>query len=182
LPEGRPGTSSILCVLVMAFAYASAAEGTARSRHAAEAGSSVGSGREAVLEARVEDQEAALRQRIEEITAIGSELESAQARAEDARTRVAELGRQTRQLEEQLAEQDRLFREARREYRDRVRAAYKGESLEGFAAFLGGWFGVVGDPTVAAVLLENRQRLLAYEEAGEDLRNTRRRISQKQDD
>jgi soluble lytic murein transglycosylase-like protein len=31
-------------------------------------------------------------------------------------------------------------------------------------------------------LLENRQSLLEYEEAGQDLRNTRRQISQKQDD
>ena len=139
-----------------------------------------------MLGARVEDDGTILRERIEEITAVGDELERAQSRAEDARTRVGELGRQSRQLEKQIAEQDRLFRKSLEEYRDRARAAYKGQSLEGFVATLGGWFGLVGsigwDPTVAAVLLENRQSLLEYEEAGRDLRNTRRQISQKEND
>jgi hypothetical protein len=58
--------------------------------------------------------------------------------------------------------------------------------LEGFVAILDGWFGLGGsigwDPTVAAVLLENQQSLLEYEEAGRDLRNTRRQISQKEND
>ena len=35
---------------------------------------------------------------------------------------------------------------------------------------------------MATVLLENRQSLVEYEEGGQDLRNTRRQISQKQDD
>ena len=45
-----------------------------------------------MLEARVEEQDAALRDRIEEITAVGDELEEAQARADGARARVGELG------------------------------------------------------------------------------------------
>ena len=89
-------------------------------------------------------------------------------------------------MEKQIAEQERLFRESREEYRGRARAAYKGESLESLLAFLGGWFGsgegVVGDPTVAIVLLENRQSLLEYVEPRQDLTNTRRQISQKQND
>ena len=80
-----------------------------------------------------------MRERIEEITAVGSELER-QARADDAGARVGELGQQTRQLEQQIAEQDRIFRQSREDYRARIKAAYKGESLEGFVAFLGGWF------------------------------------------
>ena len=35
---------------------------------------------------------------------------------------------------------------------------------------------------MASILLQNRQSLLALEEAGQDLRNTRRQISQKQND
>ena len=173
---------AVLCVLALVLAYArsAGAEDKGRTRHA--------TGGEAVLEARVEEQDAALRERIEEITAVGSELERAQARADDAGARVGELGQQTRQLEQQIAEQDRLFRESREDYRARIMAAYKGESLEGFAAFLGGWFGLgrgageVVDPSVATVLLENRQSLVEYEEAGQDLRNTRRQIAQQQDD
>ena len=141
-----------------------------------------------MLEARVGDQDAALRERIAEITAVGDELERAQARAEDARVRTEEFGRQSGRLEKQIVEQDRLFREAREEYRARARAAYKGESLEGFLAVLGGWFasrdGVGGavDLRVSAILLQNRQDLLEYQESGQDLRNTRRQISQKQHD
>ena len=129
-----------------------------------------------------------MRGTIEKITAVGEGLEGAQARADDARARLGELWRQTRQLDEQIAEQDRYFRESREECRDRALAAYKGESVEGLLAVLGGWFGSgeivgrAGDPTVATVLLENRQSLLEYEEAGQDLRNTRRQISQKRSD
>jgi chromosome segregation ATPase len=177
LPGGRSRIWAILCVLVLALTYpeVAGAESTARTQLASVGGSPAGSGQAAVLGARVE-----------EITAVGDELERAQSRAEDAKTRVGELGRQSRQLEKQIAEQDRLFHESRKEYRDRARAAYKGQSLEGFVAILDGWFGLGGsigwDPTVAAVLLENQQSLLEYEEAGRDLRNTRRQISQKQND
>jgi peptidoglycan hydrolase CwlO-like protein len=181
---------AVLCVLALVLAYArsAGAEDTARTRHAAEGGTPAGSGREAAFEARVEKQDAALRGRIKEITAVGSELERAQARADDAGARVVELGQQTKQLERQIAEQDRLFRQSREDYRARIRAAYKGESLEGFVAFLGGWFGPgrgaggVVDPSVTTVLLENRQNIVEYDEAGQDLRNTRRQILQKQAD
>jgi len=171
--------------LVLAHARSAGAEGTAR--HAAEEVDPAGSGREAALEARVEERNAALRERIEEITEVGSRLEKAQARADGARARVGELGQQMVQLERQIAEQARLLRESREDYRARVRAAHKGESLEGIVAYLGGWFGLEGvgnadDPMVATVLLENRQGLDEYEEAGQDLRNTRRQISQKQAD
>jgi peptidoglycan hydrolase CwlO-like protein len=171
---------------MLTYARSAGAEDTAQ--HATEGGTPAGSGREAALEARVEEQDAALRERIEEITAVGNELERAQARAEHARARVGELGQQTRRLDQQIAEQERLFREARDDYGARIRAAYKGESLEGFVALMGGWFGPgqdVGemvDPSVAAVLLHSRQSLVEYEEAGQDLRNTRRQISQKRDD
>jgi peptidoglycan hydrolase CwlO-like protein len=188
LPGRRPGMLAVLCVLALVLGYARSAGAEDTAQRATEDGTPAGSGREAALEARVEEQDAALRERIEEITAVGSELERAQARADDAGARVGELGQQTRQLEQQIAEQDRIFRQSREDYRARIRAAYKGESLEGFVAFLGGWFGSgqgvggVVDPSVATVLLENRQSLVEYEEAGQDLRNTRRQISQKQDD
>jgi peptidoglycan hydrolase CwlO-like protein len=186
LPGGWPRIWVVLFVLALSSMYARAAgaESMARSQAAFEGGPSAG--RADVLGARVEDQDAALRAGIEEITAVGEELEGAQARSDDARARVGKLGKQTRQLEEQIAEQDRLTRAARAEYRDRARAAYKGQSLEGLLAFVGGWFGsgrvVAGDPRVASILLQDRQSLLEYEEAGQDLRNTRRQISQKQND
>jgi hypothetical protein len=154
--------------LVLAYARSAGAEDTARTRHAAAEDTPAGSGREAAFEAMVEKQDAALRERTEEITAVGRELERAQARADDAGARVVELGQQTKQLERQTAEQDRLFRQSREDCRARIRAAYKEESLEGFVAFLGGWFGPgrgaggMVDPSVTTVLLENRQNIVWY--------------------
>jgi peptidoglycan hydrolase CwlO-like protein len=140
LPGGLPRIWAILCAvaLVCTYARAAGAESTVRSQHAPEEESPAGSRRAAVREARVEDQDAALRERMEQITAVGDALERAQARADDARVRVGELGQQTRQLEKQIAEQDRFFRASREEYRGKARAAYKGESLEGLLAVPGG--------------------------------------------
>jgi hypothetical protein len=187
LPGRRWGAWAVLCLLVLVLAYARSAEAD-DARRANEGRPGVGSGREASLEATVEEQDAALRERIEEITAVGGRLEGAQARADHARARVRELGRQTGRLDRQIAEQEKLFRGAREDYRARIRAAYKGESLEGFVAFLGGWFGSgrsvegLADPSVATVLIENRQDLVGYEDAGRDLRTTRRQISQTRQD
>jgi peptidoglycan hydrolase CwlO-like protein len=178
----------VLCVLALVLTYARSAGAEDTARRAAEGDNPAGSGQEAALEAKVEERDAALRERIEEITALGSELEKAQARADHARARVGELGLQTRRLDQQIAEQERLFRESREDYGARIRAAYKGESLEGFVALLGEWFGPgqdvggVVDPSVTTVLLENRQSLIEYEEAAQDLRNTRRQLSQKKND
>jgi soluble lytic murein transglycosylase-like protein len=175
----------VLCVVVFVLTYARSAGAEDAAQHAAES-IPAGSGRGATLEAKVEEQDAVLRKRIAAITAVGNELERSQARTDDARTRVRELGRQTRRLDRQIAEQERFLRESRDDYRARVKAAYKGESLEGFLAFLDGWFGQgfgdVADPSVATILLDERNSLNEYEEAGQALRNTRRQISQKQDD
>lgn len=177
---GRLRIWAVLGVLTLAFTYAGAAgaQSQARPQFATEGESHAGSARILALEARVGEQDAALRDRIEEITAVGDGLERAQARAEGARERVGELGRQSRQLRERIAEQEALFRESQERYRERARAAYKGESLEGLASLLDGWLGS-GDPGVAHVLLESRQSMAEYEENGQALRNTRRQIFQK---
>ncbi len=177
---GRLRIWAVLGVLSLVFAYAGAAgaQSPARTQFAAEGGSQAGSARMPVLEARVGEQDAALRDRIEEITAVGDELELAQARADGTRDRVGELGEQTRQLQNEISEQEAFFRESQERYRERVRAAYKGESLEGLAALLDGWLGS-GDPGVARVLLESRQSMAEYEEDAQALRNTRRQVSQK---
>jgi peptidoglycan hydrolase CwlO-like protein len=165
--------------LYLAFAYEAGAQGLAP--HATKDESLAGTGRISVLEGRVKDQEVALRGRIEEIIAVGEELELAQARADGARARVGDLGQQTKQLEKQIAEQNASLREAQERYEDRVRAAYKGENLEGLTALLDGWFGS-GDLGVTRILLGTRQSLAEYEEYGQALRNTRRQISQRRSD
>ena len=147
-----------------------------------------GAEREADLAERLEGQDSALRDRIEEITAVGDGLERAQAHVDGARARVGELRRQASQLENKIAEQELVYGEARQAYEERARAAYKGESLDGVAALLDGWFGsgdsvaVAWDPGLASVLLQSRQDLAEYEESEQDLRNSRRQISQMRSD
>jgi len=141
-----------------------------------------------MLEAKISDQDAALRKTIQELSTVGAELEGAQSRADEARTRVEELRRQTGQLKRQVAEQDASFREAQARYREQARAAYKGGGLESLSVLLGGWFGSLegvegtGDPDVIRILLDSRQNLAEYRDTKQSLRNTQRQISQKRRD
>jgi peptidoglycan hydrolase CwlO-like protein len=189
LSGGRLRVWAVLGVLLLALGYAggAGAQSPAQTQYDTEGASLARATRIPDLEDRVRDQDAALRDRIEEISAVGAELEEAQARAEGSRVRVEDLRRQTGQLERQIAEQDASFRESRARYRDQARAAYRGDSLEGLAALLDGWFdsvggGGLGDPGVARILLDGRESLAAYEESGQTLKNTKRQISQKRID
>jgi peptidoglycan hydrolase CwlO-like protein len=189
LSGGRLRVWAVLGALLLALGYAggAGAQSPAQTQYDTEGASLARTTRIPDLEDRVRDQDAALRDRIEEISAVGAELEEAQARAEGSRVRVEDLRRQTGQLERQIAEQDASFRESRARYRDQARAAYRGDSLEGLAALLDGWFdsgagGGLGDPGVARILLDGRQSLAAYEESGQTLKNTKRQISQKRID
>ncbi len=186
---GQPKASVILGVLSLAFVYAGAAGAQGPAQGATEDASVAGSARMPMLEAKISDQDAALRDSIREISTVGAELDRAQSRADSARARVGDLVRQTRQLKRQIAEQDAAFREAQARYRDQALAAYKGGSLEGLADLLDGWFfgswqGVAGvdDPLVARILLDSRQDLAAFQESRQTLRNTQRQISQRRRD
>jgi peptidoglycan hydrolase CwlO-like protein len=140
------------------------------------------------LEARVEDQEDSLQARIGEISAVGAELEEAQARVDGARARAGELGDQTRSLQRELASRRESFEAAKAGYEKQARAAYKGSGLRGLSSLLGGMLGSadglasVADPRLAEILLEGRESLEAYREAGVTLRNTSRQISTKKRD
>jgi peptidoglycan hydrolase CwlO-like protein len=179
---------SILGVLSLALVLAGA-EGLARAQPEDEDASVAGSTRVPLLEDKISDQDAALGDMIEEISTVGAELDRAQGRVDDAGARVDELRRQTRHLKRQIAERNAAFREAQARYRAQAQAAYKGESLEGLAALLDGWFfdsweGVAGtgDPVVARILLDSRLNLAAYQESRQTLRNTQRQIAQKRRD
>jgi peptidoglycan hydrolase CwlO-like protein len=174
---------SILGALSLALVLAGV-EGRAQS--ADEDASVAGSTRVPLLEVKISDQDAALGDMIQEISTVGAELDREQARADDAGARVEDLRRQTRQLKRQMAEREAAFREAQARYRAQAQAAYKGESLEGLAALLDGWFfdsweGIAGteDPVVARILLDSRLNLAAYQESRQTLRNTQRQIAQK---
>jgi peptidoglycan hydrolase CwlO-like protein len=185
---GRLRIFAVSGVLSLVFVCAGAAQGQVRAERAGDYASSTGSGRAPMLEAKISDQDAALRETIQEISTVGAELEGAQSRADEARARVEELRRQTRQLKRQVAEQDASFREAQARYREQARAAYKGGGLEGLSVLLGGWFGSLegvegtGDPDVIRILLDSRQNLAEYRDTKQSLRNTQRQISQKRRD
>ena len=186
---GRLRLWVVLGVLSLVSVYAGAAgtQAPARGQSATEDASASRSSR--VLEAKIGDQDAALRESIREITAVGAELDEAQSRVDDAEARVVELRRQTAQLKRLVAEQDASFHEAQARYRAQARAAYKGGSLEGLAVLLDGWFfgswdEIAGadDPVVSRILLDSRQDLAAYRESRRLYRNTQRQISQKRRD
>ena len=187
---GRLRIFAILGMLSLVFVYAGAAgaQGPVRAQQARGDASVAGSTRAPMLEAKISDQDAALRESIKEISAVGEKLDRAQMRADDASARVEDLRRQTRQLKRQVAEQDASFRESQARYRDQARAAYKSDSLEGLSALLGGWFGSwdgvegLGDPDVIRILIDSRENLAEYRDAKQALRNTQRQIGQKRRD
>ena len=141
-----------------------------------------------ILEAQVEEQGALLQTRIDEISAVGAELEETQSRVDDAQARTRELGEQAGRLERELGVQQEAFDAARAEYEEKARAAYKGGGLEGVTLLLDGILGSsdspagLADPRVADVLFEDRERIEAYRESQQILLNTSRQISQKKSD
>jgi hypothetical protein len=141
-----------------------------------------------ILEARVEEQDALLEERIGEISAVGAELEETQSQVASARRRTMELGEQRRALERELDVRRNTYKAAKARYEEKARAAYKGGGLEGLSYLLDGLLGLtegsagLADPRVGEILLEGRESLGTYRESGRTLRNTLRQISQKERD
>ncbi|MDQ3942133.1 MAG: lytic murein transglycosylase [Actinomycetota bacterium] len=141
-----------------------------------------------ILEARVEEQDALLHTRIDEISTVGAELEETQSRVDDAQARSRELGEQAGRLERELGVQEEAFDAAKAEYEEKARAAYKGGGLEGVTLLLDGILGSsdspagLADPRVADILFEDRERIEVYRESQQILQNTSRQISQKKSD
>jgi len=141
-----------------------------------------------VLEARVEEQGALLQSRIDEISAVGADLEETQSQVDDAQARAMELGEQAGRLERELGVQEEALDAAKAAFEEKARAAYKGGGLEGVTLLLGGILGSsdspagLADPRVADILFEARERIEAYRESRQVLQNTSRQISQKKSD
>jgi peptidoglycan hydrolase CwlO-like protein len=141
-----------------------------------------------ILEARVEEQDALLHTRIDEISTVGAELEETQSQVDDAQARSRELVEQAGRLERELGVQEEAFDAAKAEYEEKARAAYKGGGLEGVTLLLDGILGSsaspagLADPRVADVLFEDRERIEVYRESQQILQNTSRQISQKKSD
>lgn len=138
------------------------------------------------LEKKIDQQDEALRGRIEEISNVGEDLQETQSRVDGARVRVGELGDQTRELKRKIAAQKESFRESKTRYEEQARAAYQGRNLEGLGALIDGWLGsgrgVTGglDATMIRVLSDGRQDLQAYDESRDRLRDLLRQISEKE--
>ena len=181
MARGRVGVWAVVGVLGLSVGLA----GGASAQTAAEEQYAARNEEIPVLEARVEEQEASLRARVDDISAVGAELEEAQSRVDGAQARADELGKQARSMERDLASRREAFEAAKAAYEEKARAAYKGGGMEGLSAFLGGMLGsadILADPRVADVLLEDRESLEAYRDSGIMLRNTTRQVSEKRRD
>jgi peptidoglycan hydrolase CwlO-like protein len=138
-----------------------------------------------ILEAQVEEQDAMLERQIREISAVGAELEGAQAWVSVAQKRTTELEGQRRALERELDVRRETYEAAKAGYEEKARAVYKGASVEGLSFFLDGLLGStdspaeLADPRVAEILLEGRESLEDYRESERILETTMRQISQK---
>ena len=135
------------------------------------------------LEKQIDEQDVALRDRIEKISSVGRALGETQSRVDGARARVGELGDQTRELQRKIAAHKESYRESKARYEEQARAAYRGRNLEGLGALIDGWLGSGRgsmDVGVARVLIEGRRDLQAYEESRERLGYLLRQISEKE--
>jgi peptidoglycan hydrolase CwlO-like protein len=139
-----------------------------------------------VLEGRVEDRDARLDERLQDLNETGASLKRAQARVDEVGARAEELASQTGALEEELAQQQDAYADARKEYEARAVAVYKGTGDAGLLLILEGMLGTgeglassVG-AQAAEVLLGGKEDLDAYADAREELANTKRQLSQKQ--
>lgn len=141
-------------------------------------------GEVSTLEARVEGQDASLRSRIDEVSAVGAELEEAQVRVDGARDRAGDLRDQSREIEQEISVQREAYSDSKARYEEKARAAYKGSDLDGLASLLDGTLrsgdaaAIIGDSGVVRVLLEGRDSLEAYRESMQTLQSTTRQVSQ----
>jgi len=173
--------------LLVSSAGIAGAQGVSQEQYA-DRGAEVSAGSIPSLEGRVAEQDAALEDRISDISEVGEDLRETQARMNGAESRAGELRAQTRELEQKMAAQKEAYRESKARYEERARAAYQGRNLEGLGALIDEWLGSGRGATggqlagVARVLIDGRQDLEAYEESRDTLEGMVRQISQKEKD
>ena len=173
--------------LLVSSAGLAGAQGVSQTQYAGE-GTEVPADRIQSLEGRVAEQDAALEDKIREISDVGRDLRETQARVNGAEARAGELRDQTRELEQKMASQKQSYEQSKVRYEEQARAAYQGRNLEGLGALIDGWLGsgqgVSGGQIsgLARVLIDGRQDLEDYEESRTMLRHMVRQIGQKQKD
>ncbi|MGB3635842.1 MAG: hypothetical protein WA982_17530, partial [Rubrobacteraceae bacterium] len=88
------------------------------------------------LEAQAQAQDSQLSQQVQEISAVGGDLQETQTQVDGAIARSQDLSQQTDELEGVLASQQRGFAEAEEQYKSQARAAYKGDHVAGLVGIL----------------------------------------------
>ena len=177
------GAVGVLALVLFSTGLAEAQTGSAA------AGVDVGVDAEIVaLEAQARAQEAQLTQQVQDISAVGGDLQETQAQVDGAVSRSQELSQQTGELENVLVTQQTDFVKAEAEYEDQALAAYKGDQVTGLVGILDSVF--TGDENSASltraqvenVLVTSQQRMEEYRSSRQKLQNTVRQVSQKRSD
>ena len=140
------------------------------------------------LEAQAQTQDVRLERQVQEISAVGRDLQETQSHVDGAVERSQELSQQATEMEGVLESQRRSFEEAEEQYEDQARSAYKGDNVTGLIGILDSVLKSDKDSRaltraqVQNVLVGNRQRIDDYQSSRQKLRNTVRQVSQKQSD
>lgn len=171
---------AVLSVFVLLFVVA----GVAGAQDGAVEDQYGGDAEIRVVEERLEGQNEELERKIEEVSAVGSDLDESQALVDGAQGRAVELREEARVLERDLGQRRAAHERAKVRYEESVREAYKSGGLQGmdflFESLLkSGDVGAVSDPAVAQALFGGREALTQYQSAEQDLRNTVRQVSRK---
>lgn len=169
---------SVFALFLFVFGVADAREGAVADQY--------GGGSDPVVEAegRLADQNAELERRIDEVAAVGGDLEESQSLVDGANARSVELREEAEGLRRNLAQRRAANERAKASYEESVRQAYKNGGLQGvdlvLESLLGsGGAGAASDPAIAQILFGGRDALREFREAEQALEDTMRQISEK---
>lgn len=135
------------------------------------------------LEAQAEVQDGQLAQQVQEVAAVGADLQDTQAEVDGAQARSQQLSRQAGEAKAELRARRRGFAVAEARYKEQLRAAYKGDNLEGLVGVLDSVLSADGDSKALThaqmrnVLVRSQQRMDEYSRARQKLESTLRQVT-----
>ena len=136
-------------------------------------------------ERRAESRGVALRGGERDASELRTKIEESEDQVAQMRVRVEELGDGIRELQLQSKAEAEDLAEARDLYEERIRAAYKGDDLEGVLSIIGGIVNegsITVDSYTASVLLQSQDHIEQYDSARVNLENSMRQLEQKKED
>lgn len=173
------GAVGVFVLLLFSGGFAEAQDG----------GVVAGAGADVVaLEAQSQAQDAQLAQQVQDIYTVGSGLQETQAQVDSAVARSQELSQQTGKLEGRLESEEQGFTQSKALYEEQVRAAYKGDNVEGLVGVLDSVLSPgknsksLSRAQVRNVLGKSQQRVEDYRRSRQKLEDTVRQVSQKRSD